>query len=181
MCVKYIITQTCAQCGPQLKPGYGAVPVFTVLIDSGFDATDLNAITYGINLWNNWFTSHGQPAMFKIVSYGPAQINVGIDPSLTGGPAAQNTNTPSGAQIVFNPDYLGRGLQGLLINEAAHEFGHSVGFGDVRGSSCTSSTVMSSPINVNGPYNVSLKTCDRLALGQNFPSPSASKSGMGPR
>jgi hypothetical protein len=163
--------QTCA-CAPQMKDGYGNVATFSVLFNQGFDATDLAALKYGMNLWNNWFSSQGEPAMFNVVTYGPAQITVGIDPSMSGaGPLARNENYPSGAAIFLNPDYLGKGMSGLLINIGGHEFGHSVGFADVRLSSCSTSTIMYKDVSPSGPYITSLKSCDKAALGAEYPSP----------
>lgn len=160
----------CGTCQPQMKANW-PTPNYSVFLD-GLPAAAQQAAINGMNMWNAWFTSHGQGAPFALVAYGPGTIEVRIDPSLSGTYyGAVNTG---GSLIGVNPDYASNS-QAFLTQIFGHEFGHSVGFTDVDAATltnCAGQTMMYNAISPNASqYLNSLTSADTCALATDYPPP----------
>jgi len=122
----------------------------------------------GINMRNQWFTNNGESAPFNIVTYGPGELTVAENSSLGTDPGGID---PTYHWIWLNPMYNAR-TDGFLTDIMGHEFGHTLGYGDVNDSFCYSYSIMHGGVNASsGNYMTHLGSADTCALSQNFPPP----------
>jgi len=141
---------------------------YSVFLDGSLTSAERQAAINGVNMWNQWFTNNGETAPFYLVTYGPGELTIAENSSLGTDPGGID---PTYHWIWLNPMYNAR-TDGFLTDIMGHEFGHTLGYGDVNDTYCYPYTIMHGGINpTSGSYMTHLGSPDTCALNQNFPPP----------